>query len=53
MIPYVASTPLRRLTANEMRTINDHIDLLNNQRAPLIIDLRYIADLIREIAWDV
>jgi len=41
------------LSPNEIALVNRHITLQNNQRSPLDIDFRFIADMIRQIRWNV
>lgn len=41
------------LQSSELTLLNDHVNLYNTQRAPLIIDFRVIADVICQIDWDV
>ena len=58
--PAPAQTPLqpvnnqRRqypLNQRELAITNHHINLVNNERCPITIDFREIADAIREITW--
>jgi hypothetical protein len=41
------------LRPNEMVLVNRHINLQNNQQAPLDVDFRVISDFIRQIEWNV
>jgi hypothetical protein len=42
--------PLRQ---NQLAQANAEISLRNNQRAPIVVDFTYIADLILEVDWNV
>ena len=40
-----------RLTPRQLATANNHVRLVNNERAPINIDFKIIADALREIRW--
>jgi hypothetical protein len=41
------------LSQRELGLLNNHIDIHNNQREPLDVDFRVVADVIRQIEWNV
>jgi len=51
-MPAVTNTGRQfQLTPQELIIANNHVRLVNNQRAPISIDFKHIADLIRGVRW--